>query len=1657
MDDSQVPTVVAVSPPNGTDTVPLNALVEVRFDEPMNIIPLLTGLTVEVDGQPVPGMIAISDGNRKLTFTSASAFESNTVHTITIADDLTDLAGNSLGSLPSLSFTTSDAGDVVSPRITDIDPRSNATDVPTNVIIRVSFDERINPATVTPTSLMGSFFVTTVPGTVAVAPDLRSATYTPDAPLAPHTGYGFTVNGSHTITDFSGQALLFTQQSFTTDAGPDSTNPTVVSLSPPNGATGVPVNGQVVVQLSEPIAVAQLPTTVIQVSNGGVVPGSLSISTDRQLLTFTPDAPMAVSTPYTIQVSGLVDHAGNALVPVNSSFTTSGSATADTTRPSLLTIIPANDATNVPVDTTITYTFDEVLDPTSVNETSLPVRLDGLSGNVAGSYAVSGETVIFTPLTPLPGGVTVRPQGGGLVRDLAGNSGNGISTTFTTAATADVTPPAVTLITPSNGATDVPVRIPVVLTFSESLNASTITNETFFLFANGTQLSIGNPTRSADNRTVTLTRTFPESSTIEVVITNGVTDLSGNVLPEFRSQFTTGLSEATQPQVMTQRPAHGAMDVPVDKPLVFFTTEPLDASTVPGALFISQNGVLIDGTTTVTGSGRTITFTPDVPWAPEALIQIFFEATARDLAGNPLRAYEAFFRTAADPMTLPPQIIRSNPGVTNTVPLNVVLEVEVSEALAPATVTPSTAFLREDGGSNLVIPTTLTLEGDGRLIRLVPQSLLLPAKSYLLEVTTDVQDLQGDALPTLFQRAFSTGTDTDSTLPQVVRISPPEGAQNVGVNAAIQLTFDEAINPLSVTDQTVQIVADAVGLVACTVTFDSSNQEVELITQEPLPDNTLITVTVDGVTDPAGNALATAQQQQFTTGTGPDFERPEALHLSPAHNALDVPVNTVIVVEVNEPIDARTVTTETFTLRDNFTNTLLPGTVGVSPNSQRITFVPNVPLGVGRRHSVSLSTSEILDVVGNTLTGTTSASFTTAFVGDTTPPQILAISPPDGFSNIPQNTEIVVRFAEPIQAVDSDLIIIQAGGQAIPVLYSLTDGNREVHVQPLLPLQANTVHTIEVGMVHDLAGNVLTPVMTTFTTGTAIDVIRPRITDIDPRSNATDVPTNVIIRVSFDERINPATVTPLSLVGSTFAFTHPGTVAVAPDLRSATYTPDAPLAPHTSYRLLVSNSARIMDFSGQTASLSQPSFITGAGPDSTNPTVVSLSPPKGATSVPVNGQVVVQLSEPIAVAQLPTTVIQVSNGGVVPGSLSISTDRQLLTFTPDAPMAVSTPYTIQVSGLVDHAGNALVPVNSSFTTSGSATADTTRPSLLTIIPANDATNVPVDTTITYTFDEVLDPTSVNETSLPVRLDGLSGNVAGSYAVSGETVIFTPLTPLPGGVTVRPQGGGLVRDLAGNSGNGISTTFTTAATADVTPPAVTLITPSNGATDVPVRIPVVLTFSESLNASTITNETFFLFANGTQLSIGNPTRSADNRTVTLTRTFPESSTIEVVITNGVTDLSGNVLPEFRSQFTTGLSEATQPQVMTQRPAHGAMDVPVDKPLVFFTTEPLDASTVPGALFISQNGVLIDGTTTVTGSGRTITFTPDVPWAPEALIQIFFEATARDLAGNPLRAYEAFFPHRRRSDDVAAANHTQQSRSHKHCATECGLGGGSLRSG
>lgn len=97
------------------------------------------------------------------------------------------------------------------------------------------------------------------------------------------------------------------------------------------------------------------------------------------------------------------------------------SSASDSTKPTIISTTPAQGATNVPINTPITVTFSEPMNPATITNATFYLTANG--GIYPGTVIYTGTTAIFTPNTfPLAyaGNYTATISTG--AKDLAGNS-----------------------------------------------------------------------------------------------------------------------------------------------------------------------------------------------------------------------------------------------------------------------------------------------------------------------------------------------------------------------------------------------------------------------------------------------------------------------------------------------------------------------------------------------------------------------------------------------------------------------------------------------------------------------------------------------------------------------------------------------------------------------------------------------------------------------------------------------------------------------------------------------------------------------------------------------------------------------------------------------------------------------------------------------------------------------------------------------------------------------------------------------------------------------------------------------------------------------------------------------------------------------------------
>ncbi len=1632
--DTAGPTLTGTSPVNGDINIPLNGNssatpIVLQFNTPIDPITAQTGFSMMNGSNVVLGNFTYSANDQTVTFTPVNPLTSNTTYTVGYSAQITDTAGNPLTNPGSFSFTTGTAADTTYPSVVLVDPPSSASGVGLNVTPHITFNEPVNGLTIPGAlSLVYGDSGVIIPATVTLATNRLSATLTPSAALLPNTYYYVSLC-YYCYYDIAGNYGYGTNSGFYTGTGAVTNPVAVTTISPSNTQTGVPLNAQIIAVMSNSIDPTTVNNGIITVTpkNGSAIAGTIRLASDGVTLTFSPAATLTASTLYNVSVGGFKDIDGNGATTFTSSFTT-GTGSYGSGSFTLLSTSPASGATGVAVTSPVTFTMSNLIDPASVNSQTVEVCIGSCgSPYVAGTFSVSGATVTFTPLSPYPANQVMGMYIYGLL-DEAGNGAYNGAGTFTTASTVDHTPPTVT-ISPANGATNVGLNTQVVLTFSKSINPSTITTNTVSLFSGDTALNWGYSI-SRDNRTVIMNpnaNAFTSGATITVALSSGIQDFSGNALSNMTSQFTltTELSN-TAPYVTAMRPGNGATNVPANTVVTLFTSAPMNAGTITGALHVTDNGVVVSGSVQTFSNAQAIEFTPSAPFNAGDLIQVYLNSTALSASGAALSNFSGQFTVAGSPANTAATVLAINPFPnTTSVPLNTILQVEYNQSLTAGTITSSNVTLYEYSSGTHLTPS-LSLVGNGQVINIAPTSNLVAGSQYQVYVSSGVTNSDGLAVQA-YSFYFTAGTAADTAAPTILSQAPTNNSTNIATNTLVAVTFNKAINPISVNGSTIQLSTGSITEVPSSISFSPDYTRVSITPQAPLPASTQMTVAIGGVTSLAGKSVA-AETTHFTTAAQPNFTAPYVLNPSVQSGQTNVPVNSAFTMQFNEPMDIGSLDVATIGVGSCCWQAL-PATVSWSADQTTVFIVPSTPLAVGTQYY--LYSYSLTDLAGNIQQGF-NASFTTSFSANTNPPTVINTSPENTETQVPTNAPVQILFSEPINPASIGQVALTTGGNQVAFTPTFSDANQLLTLTPALPLLPNANYTLTIAGVQDTAGNKMASSVTnTFATGPTFDLLAPQVTLTDPPSGAINVGTNVAPRIVFNERLNPLSIVSSSnelyYSGSVGLYNNatsqyvPVTVSMTADRTTAIITPNSALQPNTSYQIVV-RYYDYFDVAGNTGYGYGGNFVTAAGSDTSHATVSTISPVNAQTGVPRNAQIVAVMSDEIDPTSITSNSITVTPSGssAIAGTVTLAGDGITITFVPAAALNASTVYNVSVGGFNDVQGNTVTTSTSSFTT-GTSSYGSGSFSLVLTNPGNGATNVSVTNPVTFTMNNLIDPASVNSQTVEVCIGGCGSEyVAGTFSINGATVTFTPLTPYPANQVMGMYIYGLT-DEAGNGAYNYAGTFTTASTVDHTPPTVT-ISPANGATNVGRNTQVVLTFSKSINPATINSGSVNLLNGDTPI---NPATSIsrDNRTVILnynSSTLPAGAIITVTATNQIADLSGNALANTTSQFTTTPAVLNSaPYVISMRPGNGATNVPANTVITLFTSAPMNAGTLAGALYVSQNGVLISGTTTVGSNGQSIEFTPSSALGAGASVKVFLNSTAQDIYGNYLTYFSGQF--------------------------------------
>jgi tetrahydromethanopterin S-methyltransferase subunit B len=622
------------------------------------------------------------------------------------------------------------------PTVTFTSPAYAAVGTPINTKVLATFSQPMNASSITTTTFTLKHGSTAVPGTVTYAG--TTATFSPTSTLVALTAHTVTITTG--AKDSTGVAMAFNfEWGFTTGQTPDIIAPQVSFTSPIPGATAVAVNAKILATFSKAIDPATLTLTTFSAKQGTTAVAGI-VTYAGSTAVFDPSSDFAFDTTYTVTITtGVRDVAGNALAG-NFVWTFRTGQLPESIPPR---VSSTSTVFAVPIDSSISAMFTEVMDPTSIGPSSF-LLYQGTTA-VPGVVSYAGLTATYNPTDNFAYDTTYTATITTGSKDLAGNAlQSNFMWTFRTATIPDTLAPRVSSTSAVN---DVAIDSSISAMFSEAMDPSTITVANFQL-REGSNVISGIVTYAGITATFDPTDNFAHSTLYTATITSGARDLAGNaVLVNYVWTFTTIATPDTDPpRVISTSPV---VNVAIDSSVSAMFSEPMDPTMITVSSFL-----VYQGTTSLAGlvnyAGVTATFNPDVDFAYETTYTATITTGAKDLAGNPIgNNFVWTFRTSQTPDTTRPIVTAVGPFVNVSLDSNI--QATFSEAMDPTTVTTATFTLMQGSTilSGLVDFANLTATFN-------PDTDFAENTTYTATVSTGARDLAGNAVNVDFVWTFTT-------------------------------------------------------------------------------------------------------------------------------------------------------------------------------------------------------------------------------------------------------------------------------------------------------------------------------------------------------------------------------------------------------------------------------------------------------------------------------------------------------------------------------------------------------------------------------------------------------------------------------------------------------------------------------------------------------------------------------------------------------------------------------------------------------------------------------------------------------------------------------------------------------------------------------------
>ena len=220
-----VPAVIAASPMNGAQGVPLNASVFVQFSQALNpsSVNSSTAYLTDQNNSIVPATVTLLPSGNTIEIKPSSNLvagtsPTSTYYQVNVTTGVQNSSGVALASQYYGYLYTGTAADTTAPTILGVAPPNNQQNVGLNGLVVVTFSEPINPITANSSTVSLGYGTpaTAIPTSVSFNSTNTQVTFTPTTPLPP--GTTVTVAITNGVQDVAGNAVTAQSTTFKTAA-----------------------------------------------------------------------------------------------------------------------------------------------------------------------------------------------------------------------------------------------------------------------------------------------------------------------------------------------------------------------------------------------------------------------------------------------------------------------------------------------------------------------------------------------------------------------------------------------------------------------------------------------------------------------------------------------------------------------------------------------------------------------------------------------------------------------------------------------------------------------------------------------------------------------------------------------------------------------------------------------------------------------------------------------------------------------------------------------------------------------------------------------------------------------------------------------------------------------------------------------------------------------------------------------------------------------------------------------------------------------------------------------------------------------------------------------------------------------------------------------